>query len=221
MSPDQLPELLSAGDPGLAASRDPERAVERLRAATLPPEQEAARATVLELLGEHGAALADRTTAPGHLTGSAVVVDAAGLRVVVLLHTKLRRWLQPGGHADGDTELAGVALREATEETGIVGLRVLVPAVDLDLHEVDHGDVLGTHLHLDLRFVVVAPPDAVIEGNHESLALRWVTLDELEGLADEAGLVRLARAGLGAVRHLDLHRTPPPGDDRGGPPGVS
>ena len=54
-----------------------------------------------------------------------------------------------------------MALREATEETGIDGLRVLVPAVDLDLHEVDHGDALGRHLHLDLRFVVLAPPDAV------------------------------------------------------------
>jgi 8-oxo-dGTP pyrophosphatase MutT (NUDIX family) len=153
---------------------------------------------VLALLDEHGAALADRTTAPGHLTGSALVVDATGTRVVVLLHTKLRRWLQPGGHADGDMELAAVALREATEETGIDGLRVLVPAIDLDLHEVDHGDALGNHLHLDLRFVVVAPPGAVIEGNHESLELRWVTMGELEDLADEEGLVRLARAGLAA-----------------------
>ncbi len=195
-------EQLGAGDARLASSRDPARAAARLSAAVLPAEQEPARARVDELLGEYGASLADRTTAPGHLTGSALVVDAAGERVVVLLHTKLRRWLQPGGHADGDTELAGVALREATEETGIDGLRVLVPAVDLDLHEVDHGDPLGAHLHLDLRFVVLAPPDAVITGNHESLELRWVTLDELEQLADEEGLVRLARAGLRAVAAL-------------------
>ena len=68
-------------------------------------------------MAQHGAALADRTTSPGHLTGSALVVDATGTRIVVLLHTKLRRWLQPGGHADGDLDLAAVALREATEET--------------------------------------------------------------------------------------------------------
>ena len=147
---------------------------------------------------ELGGSLADRTTAPGHLTGSALVVDSAGERVLVLLHAKLRRWLQPGGHADGDTELAGVALKEATEETGIDGLGVLVPAVDLDLHAVDHHDPLGEHVHLDLRFVVVAPPAAVEVANRESLGLRWVTLDELRDLADEEGLVRLAVAGLEA-----------------------
>ena len=149
---------LADGDPRLAASRDPDRARIRLLEAELPAGQDAERRRVLELLERNGAALADRTTAPGHLTGSALVVDDAGERILVLLHAKLRRWLQPGGHADGDTELAGVALREATEETGIEGLRVLVPAVDLDLHPVDHRDVLGEHVHLDLRFVVVAPP---------------------------------------------------------------
>ncbi len=143
--------------------------------------------------------LAERTTAPGHLTGSAMVVDPSSGRVLVLLHTKLRRWLQPGGHADGDHELAGVALREATEETGIDGLEVLVPAVDVDIHTVDHGDALGEHLHLDLRFVVVAPPDAAAPGNHESLELRWVDPDGLAELADEPGLLRLARLGLQAA----------------------
>lgn len=195
--------LLGAGDPALGPSRDPQRSRQRLvEARWADAELDAERDRVLALLDELGEALADRTTSPGHLTGSALVVDSTGERMVVLLHTKLRRWLQPGGHADGDHELAGVALREATEETGIEGLRVLVPAVDLDVHAVDHGDALGEHLHMDLRFVVVAPPDAVIEGNHESLALRWVSIEELEELADEAGLVRLAHAGLRRLGEL-------------------
>jgi 8-oxo-dGTP pyrophosphatase MutT (NUDIX family) len=200
----EAPQLLAAGDPRLAPSRDPERSRRRLLEARLTDRDRVAeRERVLALLDEHGAALADRTTAPGHLTGSALVMDAVGERMVVLLHTKLRRWLQPGGHADGDHELAGVALREATEETGIEGLQVLLHAVDLDVHEVDHGDALGTHLHLDLRFVVVAPEGAEIRGNHESLALRWVTFDELQALADEEGLVRLARAGMEAMAQHD------------------
>ena len=164
-------------------------------------EQEALQ-RVSGLLDEHGAALADRTTAPGHLTGSALVLDPADGSILLLLHTKLRRWLQPGGHADGDHELAGVALREATEETGIEGLRVLVPAVDLDIHEVDHGDPLGPHLHLDLRFVVVTPAGATVESNHESLDHRWVAPADLAGFVDEEGIVRLAAAAAATVsRH--------------------
>lgn len=197
-------ELIAVGDPRLAASRDPERSRARLVEARLDdPGRDHERQRVLALLGEQGAELADRTTAPGHLTGSALVVDAEHRRVLILLHAKLHRWLQPGGHADGDHELAGVALREATEETGIVGLQVLVPAVDLDLHAVDHGDALGEHLHLDLRFVVVAPPGAVEVGNHESLGLRWVTMEELGDVADEPGLVRLAQAGFAALDEMD------------------
>lgn len=188
--------MLVAGDPRLTAARDVERSGARLAGAELHgAHQLELRRRVLALLGEHGESLADRSTAVGHLTGSALVLDASRERTLVMLHTKLGRWLQPGGHADGDHELAGVALREATEETGIEGLRVRVPAIDIDVHAVDHGDALGEHLHFDLRFVVVAPAGASERGNHESQALRWVTLTELEDLANEPSLVRLARRG--------------------------
>lgn len=193
-------QLLGAGHPALAPSRDPARSRQRLLEADLVDgRQRDVRARVLAMLENHGEQLADRDTEAGHLTGSALVVDATRTRTLVMLHTKLNRWLQPGGHADGDHELAGVALKEATEETGVEGLRVVVPAVDIDIHEVDHGDHLGVHLHLDLRFVVVAPPGAVERGNHESQELRWVTPAELEALADEPSLLRLAKRGFEVV----------------------
>ena len=68
----------------------------------------------------------------------------------------MRRWLQPGGHADGERDLAAVALREAEEETGIAGLEVVTPAVDLDVH-LFHAASGGEpdHLHLDVRYLVV------------------------------------------------------------------
>lgn len=193
-------DLIGAGDGRLAPTRDPQCSRRRLAEADLEGEtQLGVRRRVLDLLDHHGASLADRATPEAHLTGSALVLDASGQRTLVMLHTKLNRWLQPGGHADGDHELAGVALKEACEETGIDGLRVHVPAVDIDIHAVDHGDHLGEHLHLDLRFVVVAPPGAVESRNHESQELRWVTLAELEDLADEPSLVRLARRGFTLV----------------------
>ncbi len=161
-----------------------------------------ARDEVLAFVDAHPDAL-NRSCAPGHLTGSALVVDPVSSVVLVLFHTKLQRWLQPGGHADGDGELAGVALREATEETGIEGLRVDPDPLDIDIHRVaPPGD--DPHDHLDVRFLVVAPPGALPVGNHESEGLRWVDVDALPGLGADPGLLRLAAAGFERLRRPEL-----------------
>lgn len=202
---------LRAGAPQLAASGDPRRARTRLLELAERPVPTravanlATRDAVLSWVEEIGAPIARRDTAPGHLTASAVVVDAEGQRCVLLKHTKLRRWLQPGGHADGDHELAGVALREAAEETGIRDLAVLVPAIAVDVHDVDHGDRLGAHRHLDVRFVVAAPRGAVLRGNHESSELRWVTPAECLELSGDDALTQLLHLGLEVASQV-----PPP-----------
>ncbi len=201
--------ILDADDPSLGHSTDVAVARAAILDARLAPECEPARSQVLELLDGRGASLTDRACAPGHLTGSALVVDEGSGEVLVLFHRKLQRWLQPGGHADGDTNLANVALREATEETGIDGLRVVTPAVDLDVHAVDHGDQLGEHLHLDLRFLVLAPAGSRPVGNHESEALRWVDAAGLTALVDEVGILRLAAAARPVVDRMALARPEP------------
>ena len=158
------------------------------------------RARMLDFADRHADALA-RSCVPGHFTGSALVVDPLTGRFLLLHHTKLRRWLQPGGHADGEGNLAAVACREATEETGIGGLHVVVPAIDLDIHLVEPpGEV--AHHHYDVRFLVVAPKGSVAAGNHESTELRWATLGDLRALGCDPGISRLAAAGLTALRTL-------------------
>ena len=192
--------LLAQGHPDIASSQDPAQSRLRIeRAIWEDSARDSERERILSLLSEHGAGLADRTTLPGHLTGSALVVNHAGTHVLLLFHAKLQRWLQPGGHADGDHELAAVALREATEETGIEGLAVLLPAVDVDIHRIPALGDMESHLHLDLRFVVLAPEGATPHKNHESEELRWVTPQELAELTDEPGLVRLCTSGLEAL----------------------
>jgi 8-oxo-dGTP pyrophosphatase MutT (NUDIX family) len=122
---------------------------------------------------------------------------------------KVRRWLQPGGHADGDANLAHVALREAEEETGIAGLRIVTPAIDLDVHTFHNA--AGTepdHLHLDVRHLVLAPAGAVPVTNHESEALRWVDVEDLPTYDVDPGTIRMAQAGLLALD--ELQRTSPP-----------
>lgn len=158
------------------------------------------RERVLALIDEHND-IAHRTCRPGHLTGSAFVVDPSRDACLMLFHTKLQRWLQPGGHADGDTNLAHVALREAQEETGIDGLRVVAPAIDVDIHRVDPPKE-DAHLHLDVRFLVLAPPGAEPVGNEESQALQWVTAAELVDFDVDDGLRRMAAAGFTAARGL-------------------
>ena len=162
--------------------------------------QASVRATMLAFAADHPDALW-RTCEAGHFTGSALVVDAAAEQVLLLFHTKLQRWLQPGGHLDGDANLPASALREASEETGIEGLRVVVPAVDLDIHEV-RPPAEAPHLHLDVRFVVLAPAGSTAVGNHESEALRWVSPDELGALGADDGLHRLTARGLELARRV-------------------
>lgn len=164
---------------------------------------EANRARILAFVDAHPDAL-HRSCAEGHLTGSAAVVDPDARRLLLLFHRKVQRWLQPGGHADGDGNLAHVALREAEEETGIAGLSVVRPAVDLDVH-VFHN-AAGTepdHLHLDVRHLVLAPPGAVAVGNHESEGLAWVRLDELGRYDVDPGTLRMAGAALVALDLLE------------------
>ncbi len=163
---------------------------------------EAARARILAFLDEHPDAL-HRRCFEGHLTGSALVVDPDTRRVLLLFHAKVRRWLQPGGHADGDGHLAHVAWREATEESGIEGLQVVTPAVDLDVH-LFHSAARTEpdHLHLDVRHLVLAPAGAVAATNHESEGHVWVSLEDLPRYEVDPGTVRMARAALSALDEL-------------------
>jgi 8-oxo-dGTP pyrophosphatase MutT (NUDIX family) len=137
---------------------------------------------------------AERWRAAGHLTGSAFVVSGDGQRAVLLHHRKLDRWLQPGGHADGELDLALVALREAREETGLTGLVVEAEIFDLDRHWIPQRGPEAGHWHYDVRFLVRAGPDERIAHNAESRAVRWRAIREI---AHDPGIdesvARLAR----------------------------
>lgn len=141
------------------------------------PEAAVARERTLGLL-RAGPVVMSRDHRPGHVTASAVVVDAARRRVLLCLHARFRRWMQLGGHCEpADATLAATALREATEESGIAGLVLHPEPIDVDVHPVTCAG--GPSHHYDVRFVAVAPAGTVARANPESEELGWFGPDDL------------------------------------------
>ena len=162
-------------------------------------QQNRLRTSYLDHLRRHRDGVS-RSCVPAHLTASALVVDATGELVLLALHRKGGFWAQLGGHCEPvDATLSGAALREAGEESGIEGLRVLGSGpVDLDRHELS-GAFGSCGEHLDVRYLVVAPPGAEPVVSDESDDVAWFPADELPPAAVE-DLDRLVRAAQAALR---------------------
>jgi len=154
----------------------------------------------IDLFREFAASSADcceRHHLVGHFTGSAFVVSADGQRTLLTHHRKLGRWLQPGGHADGDGDLRSVALREAEEETGLAGLLVDEAVFDLDRHVIPARKADPEHWHYDVRFVVRAGASEDFVVSEESNELRWWSIAEVATRDDfDPSLRRMARRWL-------------------------
>lgn len=145
-----------------------------------------------------------RTCRPGHITGSAWVLSHDRTKCLLLHHRKLDRWLQPGGHADGQTEIQQVALREAEEESGLTQLALLgdcqdlVP-LDIDVHKIPaRFDAAGNmtedaHEHHDIRFLVAAGANQELVLSEESHDLRWFTNQEVLQVTQEESVLRMMR----------------------------
>lgn len=134
----------------------------------------------------------ERRLAAGHVTGSAWILDREERRVLLTHHRKLDRWLQPGGHADGDPDVVAVALREAFEETGLDALDCLDREIfDLDIHEIPARSAEPTHLHYDVRFLLRDGGDGAYLVSDESHDLAWVELAELETYTTEDSMRRM------------------------------
>lgn len=134
----------------------------------------------------------ERTCIPGHITGSAWVTDPAGQQVLLTHHRKLDLWVQLGGHSDGDSDTLDVALREATEESGLEVEPVSVDVFDLDCHLIPARRDEPEHYHYDVRFWLRATGTdfTVTEESHD---LRWVDADTLPTLTREESMLRMLR----------------------------
>ena len=138
-----------------------------------------------------------RSCLTGHLTGSAWITDPEGRRTLLTHHRKLDKWLQLGGHADGETDLLAVALKEAREESGLTRFRVRKTEVfDVDRHEIPERKGVPAHWHLDLRFWLEADPAEPLVVSDESHDLAWVDVEEVERLNPEESMLRMVHKTL-------------------------
>ena len=134
-----------------------------------------------------------RECEPGHVTASTLVLDHSGAQVLLTLHPRLGRWVQLGGHCEDDDDILAAALREATEESGVVGLRMMPELVAVHAHPVTCSLGVPTR-HLDLQFVAHAPAGAQIVLSDESDDLRWWPAQALPTGTDHALAYLVSRA---------------------------
>jgi len=156
------------------------------------PEEAAFVPRFLELLGHADAY--QRTHLPGHLTGSAWIVDATQQFVLLTHHAKLNKWLQPGGHADGDENILNVALREVREETGLQHFDNRPGVFDIDIHPIPARADFPEHLHFDVRFLIQADKNDALLLTEESHALSWIPLADLAQVCNNnPSMMRMAQ----------------------------
>jgi 8-oxo-dGTP pyrophosphatase MutT (NUDIX family) len=149
----------------------------------------------IELLSHPRAFFRDHL--PGHMTASSWIVDDTRQFVLLTHHAKLNRWLQPGGHADGEQDLVAVARKEAAEETGLTSLKLLSSEIyDIDIHLIPARKEFPAHFHYDVRFLFQADKDERMIISGESHELAWVPLMDIAGKSqNNLSMMRMADKG--------------------------
>jgi 8-oxo-dGTP pyrophosphatase MutT (NUDIX family) len=156
------------------------------------PDEQATASRFLDFVISHERCF-DRDFWAGHVTGSAWLVDASGERVLLTHHRKLGRWLQLGGHSDGNPEPLLVAMKEAEEESGLQVRPLGATVFDLDIHEIPARGDDPAHYHFDVRFALQVVGGESFSVSGESLDLAWVPIDRLDDYTREESMLRMAR----------------------------
>ena len=160
------------------------------------PLEQACSSQISEFINQYDTCF-ERELSVGHITGSAWIVNSAGTHTLLTHHKKLNKWLQLGGHADGESDILQAAKREADEESGLTQLAVEDEAIfDIDVHSIPARAKEAQHFHYDIRFVFRATGSESFIVSDESHDLAWVEITKLEDYTTEQSMVRMAQKWL-------------------------
>lgn len=127
----------------------------------------------------------------GHVTASALVLKKNKEEVLLMHHKKLDKWLQPGGHCDGEEDVLSVAKKEVLEETGIDVGEQGIEIFDIDIHHIPERKGVPAHEHYDIRFCFIVANETKFIANNESNALKWIKLNDIEKYTSEPSILRM------------------------------
>ena len=138
------------------------------------PEEVVFKERMIAFIEEHPRCF-ERSLEIGHVTASAWLLNKGGTKALLMHHAKLNKWVQPGGHCDGNPHVLEVAIQEAQEESGILQIEAVSSSIfDLDIHEIPERGEVKAHLHYDIRFLLQVTSDEKMKKNGESKELLWV-----------------------------------------------
>ncbi len=135
----------------------------------------------------------ERSLEIGHITASAFIVDKKNEKILLLHHKKLNKWLQPGGHCDGEENVLKVAIKEVYEETGLKIDSLESDIFDLDIHTIPSNKTISQHEHFDIRFLFDLDSALQTRINEESNQLAWVSVKNLEKYTNENSILRMRK----------------------------
>jgi len=149
---------------------------------------------MIQLFESKGPLAFTRENLDAHFTASAWILNVNTRSVLLLHHKKLNKWLQPGGHADGEMDLEKVARKEAKEETNLDNLTLYSHNIfDIDIHLIPERKGIPTHYHYDVRFAYFCPDKERTQINHESNSYKWIKTNDIKTLTNESSIIRMAQ----------------------------